>query len=40
MLRNHGKSNTMDDEQEYIEPLDMEDWRDEDDTERNKGRGC
>ena len=29
MLRNHDKSNIREDEQEYIEPLDYEDWKED-----------
>lgn len=29
MSKNHEKSNTTEEEQEYIEPLDYEDWIDE-----------
>ena len=29
MLRNHEKSNIREDEQDYIDPLDIEDWKTE-----------
>jgi len=29
MLRNRGKSNTTEEEQDYIDPLDIEDWKTE-----------